>query len=156
MASFPDLPKTDIEWHEFEWLNVLVQAWSPGLVVAAGDLIRPTVPNGFFYAANAGGQLGGREPAWNAQAGATTQNGSVTLTAQTPGTASEPTIASCTYAMTPSGLVEDDTQIDNDRMVTRIRIDATGADTGDYTITATMTDSTGEDHVRSATLTVTD
>ncbi len=153
-VSFPDLKKADVEWHTFEWKTTHVQPWQPGLIVNTGDLVRPTVANGFFFECTTAGELGGREPAWNAIAAATTNDGSATFTARTPAAASEPTILTCTYAMTPTGLVEDSTAIDNDRLESRIRIDATGATAQTYTITATMTDSSGEDHIRSATLTV--
>ncbi len=153
-VAFPDLKQADVEWHTFEWKTTHVQPWQPGLVVQTGDLIRPTVPNGFFFEVTTAGELAGREPNWNTIAAATTPDGSAVFTARTPAAASEPTILSCTYAMSPAGLVEDSVAIDNDRMETRIRIDATGADLGTYTITATMTDSSGEDHIRSASLTV--
>lgn len=147
MLQFPDLHKTDIEWHEFYWLEALVQRYQPGAMYATNELIRPTFPNGFFYKATTPGQASGREPNWPRTAAATVNDGSVVWTAQTPAVSAEPTIASAAYVISPSGeLVESSTDEDNDRMVSRIRIDATGAKPGVYTILATMTDSAGEDY----------
>jgi hypothetical protein len=153
MMRFPDLRSGDIEWHEFEWLQTLVELWRPGGVYASGDLVRPSASSGFFYECTTAGMSAAREPNFARTSGVTTSDGSVVWTARTPAAASEPTISSCVYAFAPSGeLTQDDVAIDNNRMVTKIRIDATGAKLGDYEITATMTDSAGEDFIRKAML----
>lgn len=153
MLQFPDLDQQDVEWLDFEWFYRLVEPWRPGRSVAVNELARPTAPNGFVLLCSTAGMTHGREPAWPATADDTKADGSAIWTMKKPADASIPTIASCTYAITPSGeLVEDDTGIDNTRFISRIRVDPTGAEPGEYEIEATMTDSNGEDHVVTAGL----
>lgn len=151
MLQFPDLNQADLAWHDFDWRDLLVEEWRPGKLYASGALVRPRAANGFFYECSTAGQSAARPPNFPRTASATVVDGSVTWTARTPAVASEPTIASCTYAFSPTGqLVEDDTAVDNAQMISRVRIDPTGAKPGDYIVTATMTDSSGEIFVQEA------
>lgn len=57
-----------------------VPAWSSGTAYGV-SLVKPTVPNGYYYFTSSGGTSGGSEPAWPTSSGATIVDGSITWTA---------------------------------------------------------------------------
>lgn len=57
-----------------------VHAWAAGVTVAAGDMVRPTTRNGYWYTTTGGGTTAGGEPTWPTTIGATVTDNSVTWT----------------------------------------------------------------------------
>lgn len=153
MALDP-LRKTDPDWFTFDWLERLVPEWRPNTHYSDGQVVRPIVPCGAYLVCSTAGLSAARLNAVPA-AGSTLADGKgLVWTVTVPSGASVPKPASAVYATNPSGIVELSSDLDADRMITRVRLDAGAADVGDYTLTATMTDTAGEEHVASSALEV--
>jgi hypothetical protein len=58
-----------------------VPGWTANTVIRTGDAVKPTTANGFFYVAKDGGKTGATEPAWDADLGDETEDGTVTWVA---------------------------------------------------------------------------
>lgn len=144
---FSPLRKSDPDWFEFAWLDALINEWVPGEIVAVGTLRRPLVPFGYMLKCTVAGQTGPRERAWPTSG--TIKDGSVTWQVVQWAAPDLPSIASCTYAIQPSGVTVLSEAIDSTLLSTRIRLDAASAEVGEYTITATMIDGSGEQYVAS-------
>lgn len=86
--------------YKFDLSSVAARAWQPNAYVKANVVLRPTTGNetGFVYPnGNAAGQTGPIEPAWPKTAGASVQDGSLTLTAAIPPAPGQDTIMSVTW-----------------------------------------------------------
>jgi hypothetical protein len=151
---FSPLKTTDPDWFEFPWLERLVKRWRPGEIVAIGALRRPAVPHGFMLKCTTAGQTGAREPAWAKTASATVNDGAA-VWQMVPWAAPDlPVISSCSYVISPTGISNVGESIDAAALKTFVRLDAAAAIAGDYTVTATMIDSNGEQYVHTEDLEV--
>jgi hypothetical protein len=146
------LRKTDPDWFTFAWSGALVDDWQPGEFVDVGELRAPLVPTGFYARCATAGMTGAREPAWPASG--SRSDGSAVWTLIAPSAASTPTIQSVTYTLTPSGISITDSTISEEVNKSRVRLDASAADEGDYELIAEMVDSDGEDHSFAITIEV--
>jgi hypothetical protein len=151
---FSALRKTDPDWFIFDWRVRSIREWESGALVVADVIRRPIAAMGLLAKCTTAGQSHAREPSWRAVQAATVQDGSVVWTMVPPTGTNIPTISSCVYSITPSGIVQVTDAIDGAQLRTRVRLDAVAAAEGDYTIVATMTDSLGEQYVWSETFPV--
>lgn len=153
---FSPLRQSDPDWFEFDWLEHLTDNWGPpGRRFSQGDVIAPSVPMGYYAECTSViGMCGRKEPGWPEEDAATVVDGSITWTMRAPGTVTLPVVASCTYTITPSGISQDDTAVDVEEGVSKVRLDASAADLGTYKIVANMTDSQGEEHTQVQYVTV--
>jgi hypothetical protein len=148
---FSPLRRSDPEFFEFDWTDLLIRARVPGRVYAQNEVIRPPLPVGFFAICTTAGMAAHREPIWPREDDLTVQDGSVVWTMRAPGGVGLPSISSVDYTITPDGIVEsDETTVD---LRTRVKLDATAADLGTYEILAEIV-SAGEDYSMRTTLEV--
>lgn len=153
---FSPLKKTDPDWFVFDWKKVLIKRWEPGEIVPVDALRRSAVPCGFILKCTAGGETGPREPAMPSASGVTVVDRGATWQSVAWAAPNLPTIQSCTYSISPSGITQPQAAIDAALLRTRVRLDAGAAAIGMYTVTATMTDANGEQYVASDTVEVID
>jgi hypothetical protein len=140
---FSPLRRTDPDFFEFEWRDVIVGAWTAGRAQALLDVVRPTVPMGFYAECTTAGMAAASEPRWPTTAGATVTDGSVVWTMRAPSSVTLPTITAHTYVITPAGITQSSPTISGSQ--TSTKLDAVNADLGLYTVHAEIT-AGGEDY----------
>lgn len=154
MTTFSDLRRSDPDYFEFDWFDVLVDGWAPDTDYVVGDVVRPhRGPVGFVFQCTTKGTSGGRRPRWRGPAATTIADGGAVLTAKKREDASLPTITSATYTITPTGITKSGEVIDGTK--TRVKLDASAAALGDYEIVAEIVASS-EDYSDEATFEVVD
>ena len=151
MLQFDPLRRSDPDFFEFEWREVIVTPRRGGRAYAADDIVRPLRANGFYAVCTTGGQAAAAEPVWPASEGVTVHDGSVVWTMQASPTL--PTISAVTYTFTPSGPTQSSPTTTGTR--TRVKFDATSASLGTYQCLAEIT-ANGEDYSTTASIEVVD
>ena len=147
------LRRSDPDFFEFHWLDVLAAEWRAAESVAVGNVRRPAVPMGFYAECTTGGDTASSEPRWPTAAGLTQQDGSVVWTMRAPSSVTLPTITAQTYTITPSGVTQSGPTISGTK--TTVKFDASAADLGLYTVLADIT-AGGEDYSLEEQLVVVD
>ena len=137
------LRRSDPDFFEFHWLDVLSAAWQDGRNFSASAVIRPSVPMGFYAECAVAGQSGSREPRWRAESGATVLDGSVLWIMRHPSAVSLPSISAAVYTLTPTGITQSGPTISG--AVTTVKLDASAASLGTYNLVVEIT-AGGEDY----------
>lgn len=154
MLKFSPLLQADPEWFEFEWQDMLAPPWRAGELVEVGAVRRPHVATGYYLVCTTAGECNYRHPYVpnvSGQEGESVEDGgSVTWELTLPSSANVPTVASAEYTSDPEGITVDDDEVVAATAKSRVRLDASAVEPGCYIITATMTDSTGEEHTARA------
>lgn len=151
MLQFDALRRTDPDFFEFEWREMIVAQRRGGRTYSVSDVVRPLRPNGFYAVCSVAGQAAAREPVWAATEGVTVQDGSITWTMQAAATL--PTISAVTYTLSPPTVTSGSTSTIGTR--TRVKLDASAAELGTYQCLAEIT-ANGEDYSALATFDVVD
>jgi hypothetical protein len=147
------LRRSDPDVFVFRWLDVLAAEWQGGAAYEAADIVRPSIPMGFYAECTTAGQTAAREPRWRAEASATVLDGSVVWTMRAPSSVTLPTITAATYTITPAGITQSGAAISGS--VTTVKLDASAASLGTYKVVAEIT-AGGEDYSLEADIEVID
>lgn len=151
MLQFDSLRRTDPDFFEFEWRELIVSQRYGGRTYSVSDIVRPLRPNGFYAVCSVAGQVAAKEPVWAATEGITVQDGSVTWAMQAAPTL--PTISAVTYTFDPPTVTSSSPTTIGTR--TRVKFDASAAEIGTYQCLAEIT-ANGEDYSTLATFEVVD
>jgi hypothetical protein len=151
MLQFDPLRRTDPDFFEFEWREMIVTPRRGGRTYATNDIVRPLRPNGFYAVCTTAGHTAMREPVWPTTEGVTVQDGSITWTMQASPTL--PTISAAVYTFTPTGPAQSNLSTSGTR--TRVKFDATSVELGTYQCLAEIT-ANGEDYSTLASIEVVD
>lgn len=151
MLQFDPLRRTDPDFFEFEWRELIVAQRRGGRAYSIADVVRPLRATGFYAVCSTAGQSAAKEPVWAATEGITVQDGSVTWTMQAAPTL--PTISAVTYTLDPATVTSGSPTTSGTR--TRVKFDASAAEIGTYQCLAEIT-AGGEDYSTLATFDVVD
>jgi hypothetical protein len=147
------LRRSDPDFFQFDWSELLIVAREPGRTYAEDEVVRPDPPVGFYAICTTAGMTGHRPPIWPRAAALTIVDGSVVWTMVEPGAVGLPSISDVVYTITPTGIQQSNPSTTGLR--TRVKLDAANAELGTYEILAEIV-SGGEDHSYRATLEVID
>jgi hypothetical protein len=135
-------------WYGIVWTDWLANRWECNTAASAGQVIRPSIANGFQYICTTAGQTSSQEPSWPSYVGGSVLDGSAVWTAQLiDNTSLEDTLSTCTWSAADPAIALSSGQIAPGQ-ITFVQIDTTNAVAGtDYDVTNTIDTSGGQQKI---------